>query len=112
MAQLELPESEPLPLRWDPAGAVRVGKTKVTLDAVVYAFNNGCAAEEIMLQYRTLTLPDIYGALFYYLRHREQVDAYIAERRLEAEELRRKIEELCPPDGLRERLLARQAQQT
>ncbi len=32
--------------------------------------------------------------------------------RLEAEEIRRKIEEHCPPDGFRERLLAGRAQMT
>ena len=32
--------------------------------------------------------------------------------RLEGEEIRRKIEEICPPDGFRERLLARRAQKS
>jgi hypothetical protein len=48
----------------------------------------------------------------YYLRHREEVDTFLAEQRLEAEEIRRKIEALCPPDGYRERLLARRAKQS
>lgn len=112
MAQLELPAVVPVPLRIGEGGAVRVGKTRVTLDAVVYAFNEGCTAEEIMLRYRTLDLPDIYAVLAYYLFHREEVDAYIEQRRVEAAELRQKIEEICPPDGFRERLLARRAQQT
>lgn len=110
MAQLELPESEPLPLKWVPDGAVRIGRTRVSLDSVIYHFNNGSSPEEIRDRFPTLDLADIYGTIAYYLRHREEVDAFLAARRREGEELRRKIEELCPPDDLRERLLARQAQ--
>jgi uncharacterized protein (DUF433 family) len=110
MAQLELPESEPLPLKWVPDGAVRIGKTRVSLDSVIYHFNNGSTPEEIKDKFQTLDLADIYGTISYYLRHREEVDAFLAERRLEAEEIRREIEKLCPPDDFRERLLARRAQ--
>ena len=110
MAELELPESEPLPLKWVPDGAVRIGRTRVSLDSVIYHFNNGATPEEIRDSFPTLDLADIYGTISYYLRHREEIDTFLAERRREAEELRREIEALCPPDGLRERLLARRAQ--
>lgn len=112
MASLEVPSSEPVPLRIEADGTVRVGKTRVTLDILVGAYNMGYSAEKIARSYSTLQLADIYAVLSYYLRHREEVDAFLREREAEAEELRRKIEELCPPDGFRERLLARRAQQT
>jgi hypothetical protein len=82
----------------------------VSLDSVIYHFNNGCTPEEIQQSFPTLELADIYGTISYYLRHRAEVDAFVEERRQEAEELRRKIEEICPPDGFRERLLARRSQ--
>jgi uncharacterized protein (DUF433 family) len=112
MAEWEIPEAEVPPLKVDAEGTVRVRGTRVTLDTVVGAFNDGCTAEEIMLSYPTLKLADIYAVISYYLRHREKVDAFLEEQRQEAEELRRKIEEWCPPDGYRERLLARRAQQS
>jgi uncharacterized protein (DUF433 family) len=110
MAQLEIHSPEAPPFRVEEDGTVRIGKTRVTLDTVVWAFNHGSTAEEIMMKFPTLQLPDIYAVLAYYLRHREEVDAYLEQREIEAVELRRKIEEICPPDGFKERLLARRAQ--
>lgn len=108
-AELEITLAEPPPLEVKD-DVVRVRGTRVTLDAIVHAFNEGCTAEEILLDYPTLSLADIYAVFAYYLRHREEVDAYVARRHLEAQELRRQIEEVCPPDGFRERLLARRQQ--
>ena len=42
--------TEPIPLRMDSDGVVRVGKTRVTLDTVVAAFVEGATAEEIAQQ--------------------------------------------------------------
>jgi uncharacterized protein (DUF433 family) len=112
MANLKVASSEPVPLRIEADGTVRVGKTRVTLDILVGAYNMGYSAEKIARSYSTLQLADIYAVLSYYLRHREEVDAFLQDRQQEAEDLRSKIEELCPPDGFRERLLARRLQQT
>jgi uncharacterized protein (DUF433 family) len=99
--------AEPPPLRVDARGAVRVGATRVSLDTVVGAFQNGCTAEEIVIKYPTLELADVYAVIAYYLRHREEVEAYLDQRRTEAAELRAKIEARFPRVGIRERLLAR-----
>jgi hypothetical protein len=40
-----------LPWSEDAVGVVRVGRTRVTLQTVVEAFNDGCAAEEMAAQY-------------------------------------------------------------
>ena len=45
---------EPMPLMTDQDGVVRVGGTRVTLDTIVMAFNQGATAEEIVLQYPSL----------------------------------------------------------
>jgi hypothetical protein len=42
---------EPIPLQALEDGVVRVGGTRVTLDTVVIAFEQGATAEEIVLQY-------------------------------------------------------------
>ena len=46
--------SEPVPLRSDADGVLRIGSTRVTLDTIVYAFCEGATAEEITQQYPSL----------------------------------------------------------
>jgi uncharacterized protein (DUF433 family) len=82
----------------------------VSLDTVVGAFNLGCSAEEIVMKYPSLQLPDVYAVITYYLHHREDVEDYLEQRRAQAEEIRRKIEQQFPTQGIRERLLARRTQ--
>src|SRR4051794_15062772 len=100
-------ETEPVPLRLDADGVVRVGGTRVTLDTVVEAFQEGATAEEIAQQYSSLDLADIYGVISYCLRHRSQVETYLRERGRRAEEVRRQNEARNGPQGVRDRLLAR-----
>lgn len=100
--------AEPPPLRWDAGGVVRVGSTRVTLDTVVGAWNDGASVEEIVAGYDSLRLADVHAAISFYLRHREDVEAYLSRRREEAGEARREVETQCPPTEFRARLLARQ----
>lgn len=102
---------EPIPLERDTDGVVRVGGTRVTLDTVVMAFNEGATAEEIVQQYPSLSLADVYAVIGYYLRQRPAVEAYLYQRRQQAEEVRRQNEAQFDPHGVRERLLARRAEQ-
>ncbi|MEM8505786.1 MAG: DUF433 domain-containing protein [Cyanobacteria bacterium P01_D01_bin.1] len=101
---------EPAPLETDAHGVVRVAKTRVTLDTVVAAFLEGCTAEEIGEQYPSLALSDIYLVIGYYLRHQNEVVAYLKERKIQADLIQRKAEQRFNPVGIRERLLARQSQ--
>lgn len=100
-------ESEPLPLKTDAGGVVRVGATRVTLDTVIEAFCEGLTAEEIVQQYPVLELADVYAAISYYLRHRMQVEAYLEEQGRRAAAVRQRIEAELSSNGFRERLLAR-----
>ena len=102
--------SDPVPLRTDEHGVVRVGDSQVLLDIVICEFNNGADAEGIVHGYSTLQLADVYAVIAYYLRHRTEVDAYLGARREEAARLRREIEAKQPNRAeLRDKLLARQA---
>lgn len=103
--------AETTPINTDSDGVVRVGGTRVTLDSVVYSFNQGSTAEEIAQQYPALNLADIYGAIAYYLRFREEVDAYFAQRQKETTRIQRENEARFNPVGIRERLLARKSAQ-
>lgn len=99
----------PVPLREDLGGVIRVGRTRVTLDTVIGAFTMGATAEEIAQRYPTLDLGDIYAVIAYYLHHRAEVDAYLADQRRQFDQARREQEARCDPADLRERLLARRA---
>jgi len=98
---------EPVPLATDADGVVCVGATRVTLDAVVAAFREGATAEEIVQQYPTLQLADVYSVVGYYLRHQADVDAYLREREHHAGRMRQENEARFDPSGVRDRLLAR-----
>lgn len=102
-------QTEPTPLATDPDGVVRVSGTRVTLDTVVTAFAEGLTAEEIVYEYSTLSLADVYVVLGYYLRRRAEVEAYLRERRRQADAVRRQNEARFDPQGIRDRLLARQS---
>jgi uncharacterized protein (DUF433 family) len=58
-------------------GVLRVGAAGVPLDSVVAGFAQGHSAETIQEQYPSLTLEEVYGAISYYLGHRQEVDAYL-----------------------------------
>lgn len=101
--------NDTLPLRIDDSGAIRVGGTRVTLDTVVEAFVSGATAEQIVQDFSVLCLADVYAAIGFYLRHRSDVDAYLAERRQRGRHIRETIEANGNLTGIRERLLARRA---
>ena len=107
MAILETFVSELPPLASDSAGAIRVGGTRVTLDTVIGAWEDGATAEEIAQRYDSLALADVHAALSYYLRHREDVQSYLGRRSQESENVRIENEHRFPPDAFRARLLAR-----
>jgi uncharacterized protein (DUF433 family) len=108
---LLVPTADPISLETDANGIIHIGKTRVTLDTVVIAFLEGTTAEEIMEQYPSLLLPDIYSVISYYLRHKVEVDTYLLDRQRHAAEVRLEIEKLFNPVGVRDRLLARQETQ-
>lgn len=99
--------AEPVPLRLDSGGTYRVGQTRVRLDTVIFAYNAGASAEQIVEDFPGLDLGDVHAVLAYYLRHRPDVDAYLAAREEEGERLRREIESQEPNKALREKLFAR-----
>ena len=102
-------EAEPVPLAVDADGIYRVAGTRVTLDTVVAAYHEGATPEEIADQYPSLKLDHIYAVISYYLRHREEVDAYLGDRAKFASEVRAAAEKAFCPHGIRDRLMARQA---
>ena len=65
-----------------------VAGTRVSLDSIVYAFVGGQSAEAIAQAFPVLTLEQVYGALTYYLSHRQEIDAYLSAQREDFESKR------------------------
>lgn len=104
---LTIPPAVPIPLRTDEDGTIRVGKTRVILDLVIYAFRQGASPETIVEMYPSLSLADVYLISGYYLDNREEIDNYIQQQETEAAVIRQEIEKRFPQEGIRARLLAR-----
>lgn len=100
-------EPEPVPLERDEAGGLMVVGTRVALDTLVAAFQRGESPEEIHEGFPTVALGDIYAVLTYCVRHRDEVNAYIAERERLGAQVQTRIEAAFPSEGLRAKLLAR-----
>jgi uncharacterized protein (DUF433 family) len=99
--------AESIPLAIDSDGVARVSGTRVTLDTIVAAFHEGATAEEIVQQYPSVQLADVYAVIGYYLRHQREVEAYLEERQQHSETGRLENEARFDPRGMRDRLLAR-----
>jgi uncharacterized protein (DUF433 family) len=104
-------EARPPPLFTTPEGAIRVAGTRVSLETVVGAFDAGATAEEIVHQYPTLDLAAVYSVISYVLDNRARIDEYLSARREASLARQAEVEEQFPPDGIRERLLARRRAQ-
>jgi uncharacterized protein (DUF433 family) len=101
-----MPSIEPVaaPLRLESDGTLRVGSSGVLLETVVRAYRAGMSPEAIAAEYDTLDLADVFGAIFYYLRHRQRLDRDLRLLDEEAEAARRQAPAPRLPPALRARL--------
>ena len=100
--------SETPPLQEDSTGALRIGESRVLLELVIHAFQDGVTPEAIVQSYPTTTLGEIYAVIAYYLRNLGEIEAYLAQREQRAVEVRQRIDARQGDLGeLRRRLLAR-----
>lgn len=99
------------PLWQDSSGELRVGSSRVLLEMVIHAFQQGETPEGIVQRFPSLGLSEVYSVIAYYLKHQTEVDAYLGERDCKGESLRRQIEQSQGDmQDLRARLLARRDQ--
>lgn len=89
-------------------GNVYAGKGRVTLDTIVLNWRGGSSPVVIHEDFPTVPLATVYGAIAYYLEHKEEMDQHLRDN----EELwrsRRSAEEAADPEfyaGMRQRLTA------
>jgi uncharacterized protein (DUF433 family) len=104
-------ERETPPLQEDETGAIRVGSSRVLLETVIRAFQDGASPESIVHRYSTLSLSDVYNTIGYYLRHQDAVKAYLDRREQLAESVKQRLSGIQPDLSLiRTRLLSQQNQ--
>lgn len=97
-----------VPIRLSQEGVPVIGDTPVTLETIVSAFHRGATPEEIVMQFPTLRLADVYTVIGYYLQHQDEVNAFLGEEYTPPAGVRRQVENLADLGGIRERLLSRQ----
>jgi len=103
-------EPRAIPLTRLENGVYRVTGTRIPLERIVECYQEGMTPEDIVRDFDTLTLSDVYAVISYYLDHKDAVEEYMRAQEEEADALRRMIEATQPQRaGLREELLARRA---
>jgi hypothetical protein len=81
-----------VPLREDPPGVFRIGKSRVLLELVLRAFQRGESPEGIVRAFRSLQLAEVYAVVTSYLTNPAPFDAYLRQCNEVADALRRDIE--------------------
>jgi len=66
-------------------GGYYIAGIRISLDSVVYAFNEGQAPEAIQEDFPLLKLSQIYGAIAFYLDHKAEIDKYLEDTKREFE---------------------------
>jgi uncharacterized protein (DUF433 family) len=106
-----------LPLRLDETGRWRVGETRIPIETVIIAFQQGSSPEQIVEDFDVLALAHVYQIVGYYLAHRAELDAYIVRFNEEGDALMHDMIEKHPNhfmtgDTFLEKMAERKAKQT
>lgn len=89
-----------------------IAGSRVSLDSIILAFLNGLSPEAIAAEcFPTLTLEQVYGAITYYLAHRDEMDAYLQQADSAGDALRQKTHQ-ADPDFTAKLAQARRRMQT
>ena len=66
-------------------GRYYVAGTRISLDSVIYSFNDGQSQEAIQEDFSSLKRGQIYSAIAFYLDHQAEIDKYLEDTKLEFE---------------------------
>lgn len=83
--------------------------TRVPIDTIIGAFQDGYTADEINDQYPTVSLAAVHQVIGYYLQNRAELDGYVAKREKKKAEIRTECEQRWPADEIVARIRARQS---
>ncbi len=101
-------KSEQLPYEMDEENKIAYMRgTRVPIDSVFCAFNQGHTPEEIVQQFPTLKLGEVYEIVGMYIKHRDEFDDYLEARQKQKEEIQEQNVKKFNQTEIRERILAR-----
>lgn len=106
-----LEETISIPLVVTEQGTIRIKGSRVSLDSIVHHFKLGATAEQIVQSFPSLNLSDVYSSIAYYLTHRHEVEMYLEQQTVAADNVQGQLE--SNPDyqaeigELRSRILGR-----
>jgi uncharacterized protein (DUF433 family) len=66
-------------------GGYYLAGTRISLDSIVYSFNEGSSPEAIQEDFPLLKRAQIYGAIAFYLDNQAEIDRYLEETEREFE---------------------------
>ena len=61
-------------------GGWRVAGSRISLDSIVQAYWDGESPEAIAREFPPLSNEQVHGAIAYYLRHKDEIDSYLAQQ--------------------------------
>jgi uncharacterized protein (DUF433 family) len=61
-------------------GGWRIADSRVSLDSVINAYWEGKSPESIADEFPALSVEQVYGALAFYLRNRQEIDQYLGQQ--------------------------------
>jgi len=106
-----LEETIIMPLVVTEQGTIRIKGSRVSLDSIIHHFKLGATAEQIVQSFPSLSLGDVYSSIAYYLTHRQEIEVYLEQQKVAADNLQDQLE--SNPDyqaeiaELRSRILGR-----
>ncbi len=100
---------ETIPIKVDSQGVARIGDSRVTLDVLAAEWNSGATPEQIVEQFPSLALADIYAVVAWMLRHPNELSDYLAAGTAATDEVVKRIQAAGQRLGLRALLLARRS---
>lgn len=83
---------ENIPLVQEASGDIRIEGSRIFLEHLAEKFKQGKSPEEIAQDFPSLKLVDIYSVITYYLRHQDEVDAYLVKQKTRAKETQVRLE--------------------
>jgi uncharacterized protein (DUF433 family) len=72
-------EFEKFDTKFGPVERIRIKGHRIDIEHVIRFFHEDLTPAQILEQYPTLTLEEVYATITYYLHNREAVDKYIEE---------------------------------
>jgi len=66
-------------------GGYYIAGIRISLDSIVYSYNQGQSLEVIQEDFPSLRLAHIFGAIAFYLDHQAEIDRYLEETEREFE---------------------------